>query len=108
MDIHKKARTTPYCRAELVRRVASGATTGAVAGAFGVCQKTVRKWVARFEREGAAGLRDRRSRPHRLPGPTAAVLAEQALVLRPQPLLLTRLRHALHFSLPTAPPFLLL
>ncbi len=101
MDIHKNARTTPYSRAELVRRVASGATTGAVAGAFGVCQKTVRKWVARFEREGAAGLRDRRSRPHRLRGPTAAVLAEQALVLRRQRWLMKRIGHELNLSLAT-------
>ena len=46
-----------------------------IATSFGVCVKTVRKWVARFEAEGAAGLCDRSSRPHRLhrPTPDAAV-----------------------------------
>jgi transposase-like protein len=48
VNIHKNARLTPHSRAELVRRViGEGQTPKAVATAFGVCAKTVRKWVAR-------------------------------------------------------------
>ncbi len=49
MDIHKNARLTPHSRADLVGRVLEDAQTPkAVATAFGVCAKTVSKWVARF------------------------------------------------------------
>ena len=61
---------------ELVHRVVDlDQPASQVATSFGVCVKTVRKWVARFEAEGAAGLCDRSSRPHRLhrPTPDAAV-----------------------------------
>jgi transposase InsO family protein len=62
----------------LVRRVVvEGQTPKAVATAFGVCVKTVRKWVERYRAEGAAGLVDRSSRPRRLHRLTpAAVVAE--------------------------------
>ena len=67
MDIHKNARLTPHSRAELVRRVLEeDQTRAAVANAFGVCLKTVNKWVKRFREEGAEGLSDRSSRPHKL------------------------------------------
>lgn len=78
MDIHQNARLTPLSRAELVRRVVvEGQMPQAVAMAFGVCVKTVRKWVERYRAEGAAGLVDRSSRPRRLHRPTPeAVVAE--------------------------------
>ena len=77
MDVHKNARLTPRSRAELVRRVVEqGQSPKAVATAFGLCVKTVRKWGARWRAEGEAGLEDRSSRPHRLRRPTpAAVMA---------------------------------
>ena len=57
MDIHQNARLTPHSRAELVRRVlVEGQAPRAVATAFGVTVKTVSKWVARFQAEGAGGL----------------------------------------------------
>jgi len=71
MDIHKNARTTPHSRAEIARRViVEGQGPGSVAAAFGVCVKTVTKWVARFRTGGPAALEDRSSRPHRLYRPT--------------------------------------
>ena len=77
MNIHKNARLTPHSRADLVRRVEAGQPPAAVAAAFGVSMRTVRKWVERFHREGTEGLKDRSSRPHRLRQPTpAAVVAE--------------------------------
>jgi transposase InsO family protein len=71
MNSHKNARLTALGRAELARRVVDLCQPASqVAGSLGVCVKTVRKWVARFEVEGAAGLCDRSSRPHRLHRPT--------------------------------------
>ena len=85
MNVHKNARLTPHSRAELVRRVLQeNQPTAAVAAAFGVSQKTARKWVRRHQMEGAAGLLDRSSRPHRLYKPTPPRVAEQIEILRRQ------------------------
>ncbi len=59
MNIHQNARLTPSGRERLVRLARSGLAPQAVAERMGVCTKTVRKWVARFEAEGTAGLQDR-------------------------------------------------
>ena len=65
MDVHENARLTWHSRAELVRRVLEeGQARQTVADAFGVCPKTVKKWVERFQAEGLDGLHDRSSRPH--------------------------------------------
>ena len=83
MDIHKNARLTPHSRAELVRRVLEEEQTPkAVATAFGVCCKTVRKWVERFQSEGPEGLEDRSSRPHRLRQPTPEPVVKRIEALR--------------------------
>ena len=52
MNIHKNARLTPLGRERVVKEVLSGQTPQAAARAAGVCPRTVRKWVARFEAEG--------------------------------------------------------
>src|SRR5271165_5059593 len=84
MNIHKNARLTPFGRERIVRAVLSGQTPEAVAFAAGVCPRTVRKWVARFEAEGVAGLQDRSSRPHRLNRPTPGAVVAQVEALRRQ------------------------
>jgi transposase InsO family protein len=85
MNVHKNARLTRHSRAELVRRVlVEGQAPMAVATAMGVTAKTVSKWVARFVAEGAAGLVDRSSRPHRLYRPTPEATAERIEALRRQ------------------------
>ena len=56
----------------------------AVAKAAGVCPRTVRKWVARYQREGLAGLQDRSSRPHRLRRPTPKAVVVEIERLRRQ------------------------
>jgi transposase InsO family protein len=61
-----------------------GQTPKAVASAFGVDAKTVRKWVARFQAAGRTGLEDRSSRPHRLRRPTPPQTAQQVIALRRQ------------------------
>ncbi len=83
MNSHKNARLTAPGRAELVRRVIErGQSASTVATSFGVCVKTVRKWVARFEAEGEAGLQDRSSRPRRLHRPTPPEVADRIVALR--------------------------
>jgi transposase InsO family protein len=82
MDVHKNAPLTPVGRETMVGRVIAGQTPKAVAAAFGVCLKTVDKWVARFRAEGPAGLADRSSRPHRLYRPTPAASVERIAELR--------------------------
>jgi len=68
MNNHKHARLTPKGRALLVQRVLElGWTVAAAAEAAGVSRRTGYKWLARFKAEGAAGLVDRSSRPHRSP-----------------------------------------
>src|ERR1700676_5409487 len=79
MNFHRNASTTPISRAEMARRVLSGATPMAVATAMGVDVKTVRKWGRRFQ---AAGPEDRSSRPHRLWRPTPPEVVKQIIVLR--------------------------
>jgi len=56
MNIHMNARTTPYSRAEIVRRVmVLRETPRAVATALGVSERTVAKWLARYRTEGDVG-----------------------------------------------------
>ena len=83
MNSHKNARLTALGRGELVRRIADlGQPARQVAASFGVCVKTVRKWVARFEAEGEEGLRDRSSRPHQLYRPTPGDVMDRIAALR--------------------------
>ena len=57
MNVHKNAKLMPRGRAEIVRRVLEeGQTPKAVATAFEVCERTVRKWVARFSGPKFDGL----------------------------------------------------
>lgn len=65
---HATARLNQFGRALVVRRVLDeGWTPAATAEAACVSRATVYKWLRRFQEEGAAGLRDRSSRPHRSP-----------------------------------------
>ncbi|MCO5961103.1 IS481 family transposase [Sinorhizobium meliloti] len=84
MNIHKNARLTPHGRERIVRQVEGGQTPQAVAEAAGVCPRTVRKWVERYQREGLAGLQDRSSRPHRLRRPTPETVVAEIERLRRQ------------------------
>ena len=104
MDIHQNARPTPHSRAGLVRRVNAGELAKTVAAGVCVCDKTVRKWAGRFSREGAAGLVDRSSRPHRLRCPTAPEVAEQVIALRRQRLLMKHIAAQLELSIATVRP----
>jgi len=84
MDIHKNARLTPLGRERLVKMVVGGQTPQAASEAVGVCPRTVRKWVERYQQEGPAGLQDRSSRPHRLHQPTPQSVIDRIESLRRQ------------------------
>ena len=84
MNVHKNARLTPRGRERIVELVASGQTPQAVSEAAGVCPRTVRKWVRRYQAEGIAGLQDRSSRPKRLYRPTPQAIVERVEALRRQ------------------------
>jgi transposase InsO family protein len=74
MDVHKNARTTPHSRALIAQRVHAGETVAAVARAFSICDRTVRKWV---QRAALNELADRSCRPQRSPRAiSAAVMVE--------------------------------
>ncbi|HUS21418.1 MAG TPA: IS481 family transposase [Aeromicrobium sp.] len=64
---HANARLTAYARDLAVQRYLQGHRVRDIAGQLGVSRTTVYKWIARFRAEGAAGLQDRSSRPHRSP-----------------------------------------
>jgi transposase len=64
----------------MIRRVLEeGWSVSAVAASFEVSTRTVRKWLARFRREGQAGLENRSSAPHlvanKLPAPWLTMVA---------------------------------
>ena len=83
--MHANARTTPRSRADIVRMVLQeGQTVKAAAAAFTVCRKTVRKWLARYQTAGPAGLHERSSRPHHSPQRLGPARREQALHWRRQ------------------------
>ncbi len=83
MNSHQNARLTVYGRALLVRRVLEeGLRPLEVAQAMGVSARTVYKWVRRYREEGAAGLHDRSSRPHRCPHATSAERVQQVVARR--------------------------
>jgi transposase InsO family protein len=84
MNIHKNARLTPRGREWIVGQAASGQTPQAIAGAVGVCPRTVRKWLRRYRAEGIGGLADRSSRPKRLYRPTPLAVMERIEALRRQ------------------------
>ncbi len=64
MNLHKNARTCPESRALMVSRVLEGRRPVAeVAEQFGVCPRTVYKWIGRYCECGEAGLTDGSSKP---------------------------------------------
>jgi len=84
MNVHKNARLTRLGRERLVLAMRSGQTPEAAARAAGVCPRTARKWLKRFEAEGPGGLIDRSSRPHKLRRPTPAAVQAEIVALRRQ------------------------
>lgn len=82
MNMHKNARLTPKGREHLIGLVKSGLSLKAASRAVGVSPRTTRKWLNRFDKEGAAGLVDRSSRPLKLRQPTPAAVVAHIIDLR--------------------------
>ena len=85
MDCHKNARLTALSRELLARKVVEqGITLKQAAACFSVTVKTAAKWVKRYREQGAEGLADRSSRPHRLHRTTSSERIECVEALRRQ------------------------
>ena len=83
MDYHKNAPWTAVSRERLARMVLEdGIRLSGAAARFSVSVKTAAKWLARYRQDGAAGLADRSSRPHRSPRRTSSCLSETVVALR--------------------------
>ena len=83
MDAHENARTTPRSRMLIVERLRPAGRRPGRGGGRGF-PATVRKWRDRFAAEGADGLRDRSSRPHRSPARLPPETAARIEALRRQ------------------------
>jgi len=80
---HGNARLTLHGRRLLVKRVrVDGRPVAHVAKEMGISRQCAHRWVARFDAEGDAGLRDRSSRPRSSPNATPAELVTQVLACR--------------------------
>jgi len=84
--MHANATLTPLMRAKMIRHHRdSGASLRSTASAFGVSDKTVRKWLIRsHQSDHPQRLEDRSSVPRRQPRKTAPELEAQILTLRRQ------------------------
>lgn len=83
MNLHSSAKTSPFSRGLLVRRVRClGWTVRRAAEAAGISPRTAFKWLARFKKEGRAGLRDRSCRPANSPKRTEAAVVAKVIDLR--------------------------
>jgi transposase InsO family protein len=83
MNAHSGAKLTPLSRAEMIRRILHlQQPVAEVAAGFGVSERTAFKWLARFRREGLAGLQDRSSRPLCSPRTTHPLRVARVLALR--------------------------
>jgi transposase InsO family protein len=81
---HGNARTTIHGRQLIVQRHRDGWPQAHIAAAMGVSRKCVKTWLDRYAAEGEAGLRDRSSRPHRMPSRTSPQVEQQVVQLRRQ------------------------
>ena len=80
---HGNARLTLHGRRLLVQRVrVERRPVAHVAKEMGISRQCAHRWVARFDAEGDAGLRDRSSRPRSSPNATPAELVARVLACR--------------------------
>jgi transposase InsO family protein len=83
MKLHGNAPFGPKGRATMVRRVTEQRwSLTEAAEAAGVSERTAGKWVRRYRLEGEAGLWDRSSAPHSVPGRTSEARVEAIAALR--------------------------
>ena len=108
MKIHANARTTVKTRALLVDQVVRrGKTRAETARSFGVSGRTVGKWVDRYQRKGAEGLRDRSSSPHGIPHRTGDQRTRRIAKLRSVGLVAWQIAQRLRMAISTVTSVLL-
>ena len=85
-NMHANATLTPLTRAQMALQHSQlGLSLRTTAVAFGVCEKTVRRWLARAKESGfPTRLVDRSSVPHHQPRKTTLKLEAKILTLRRQ------------------------
>ncbi|KWX03654.1 transposase [Carbonactinospora thermoautotrophica] len=80
---HRNAPLSETGRLRLARCVVEdGWPLRAAAERFGVSHTTAKRWADRYRQQGAAGMVDRPSRPHRSPTRTPAEVEERIVALR--------------------------
>ena len=80
---HANARLTFHGRCLLVERVVDGGRpVSHVAKELGISRQAAHRWISRYRSEGVAGLRDRSSRPHRMPRRTPIEIEVVVLAAR--------------------------
>ncbi len=82
MQLHPNAKTTPWSRREIIRRLERDERAEDVAEALGVSVRTVYKWKRRYRDEGLVGLEDRRCAPHRIRNRTSPARVRRIVELR--------------------------
>jgi len=83
MNSHNNARLTPKGREQMVALVVDrGLSKAHAARQFNTTWRTVHKWVSRFRKLGAIGLRDRSSRPISSPSQTPLATCDAVEALR--------------------------
>jgi transposase InsO family protein len=83
MEVHANARLSPNGRRLLVDRIEQKRwTVRAACEAAGISERTGRKWLGRWRREGSAGLRDRSSAPRTVANKTAPETVALLVALR--------------------------
>ena len=108
MNIHKNARTTPHSRRLMVRRVLDEKQPASrVAAEFGISERTVGKWLARWRAGGAPALNDRSSAPGRSPRQLPLDVTAAIERLRRQRLTGSQIARRLGLPLSTGGPALL-
>src|SRR3954468_14022364 len=101
MKLHANARTCPKSRRLLVARVEAGWSVMEAAEAAGITDRTARRWLARWRREGLGGLADRSSAPKRIPHKTPPERVAEIVRLRRLRLTAAQIATALQMALST-------
>lgn len=68
MDLHENARSCPSSRERMVTEVGKGRPVSSAADSANLSVRSAYRWLKRWKEQGRAGLRDRSSRPLRMPG----------------------------------------
>jgi transposase InsO family protein len=80
--MHRNARLTPAGRLLLCQRIEGGWPVAHAANSMGISRDRAYVWWRRYREDGAAGLEDRSSRPHRSPAKTKPSRERRIIVLR--------------------------